>query len=176
MIECQSAKAVAASSKDMPCFLRFSAAFLGSHSNFTPAVYGKPRLARCAIRGWTHPTTLDRSKVRTPAKWAWRLPSPPSFPYSKRCDATSRDAQADGQSSFTRAERSQQGELGTFGCEAYGSASTPPLSVRLESASTLRVLGSFRHEDRASRVAPGTFKVLPMCPVCFVTHVPGCSG
>ena len=36
MIECQSAKAVAASSKDMPCFLRFSAAFLGSHSNFTP--------------------------------------------------------------------------------------------------------------------------------------------
>jgi len=56
----------------------------------------------------------------------------------------------------------------------YGSASTP-LSVRLESASTLRVLGSFRHEDRASLVAPSTIKVLPMFPVCFVTHVPGRS-
>jgi len=58
VIECQSAKAVAASSKDMPCFLRFSAAFLGSHSNFTPAVYGKAAAGEVC-----HPRVDPRSHV-----------------------------------------------------------------------------------------------------------------
>ena len=39
VIDCQSANAVAASSKDTPCRLTFAAAFRGSHSKSTSGVY-----------------------------------------------------------------------------------------------------------------------------------------